>query len=139
MPVNKAVAGRFQLVWQLPAQSFVSDVLHNPLYAGAYMYGRRVREVVVKEGRAVKRQGCARPPAAAKVFIQEHHPSTISWTDYERNQQIVHGNHGNFGLDESVLAVRAGRGLLAGLLRCAQCGRKLHIRYWGGGPLFVRG
>lgn len=131
LPVNKAMAGRFQLVWQLPTQSFVSDVLHNPLYAGAYVYGRRAREVVVKEGRAVKRQGSPRPPAAAKVFIQDHHPSYISWTEYERNQQIMQGNHGNFGLDESVLAVRAGRGLLTGLLRCARCGRKLHIRYWG--------
>ncbi|MCA1617583.1 MAG: recombinase family protein, partial [Acidobacteria bacterium] len=131
LPVNKAVAGRFQLVWKLPTQSFVSDVLHNPLYAGAYVYGRRPREVVVKEGRAVKRQGCPRPPEAAKVFIQDHHPSYISWTEYERNQQIMHGNHGNFGLDESVMAVRAGHGLLTGLLRCGRCGRKLHIRYWG--------
>jgi hypothetical protein len=131
LPVNKTVAGRFQLVWQLPTQSFVSDVLHNPLYAGAYVYGRRAREVVVKEGRAVKRQGSPRPPEAAKVFIQDHHPSYISWTEYQRNQQIMQGNHGNFGLDESVMAVRAGHGLLTGLLRCARCGHKLHIRYWG--------
>ena len=60
--------------WKLPTHSFVSDVLHNPLYAGAYVYGRRAREVVVKEGRAAKRQGAPRPPEAAKVFIQGHHP-----------------------------------------------------------------
>jgi hypothetical protein len=128
LPVNKAVAGRFQLVWQLPTQSFVSDVLHNPLYAGAYVYGRRPGEVVIREGRVVKRQGYPRPPEEAKVFIQDHHPSYISWAEYEGNQQLMQGNHGNFGLDESVMAVRTGHGLLTGLLRCGRCGRKLHIR-----------
>jgi hypothetical protein len=29
-------------------------------------------------------------------------------------------------------AIRAGQGLLVGLLRCGHCGRKLHVRYWGG-------
>ena len=29
-------------------------------------------------------------------------------------------------------AIRAGQGLLGGLLRCGHCGRKLHVRYWGG-------
>ena len=85
LPVNKAVGGRFQLVWKLPAQTFVGDVLHNPIYAGTYVYGRRPTEVVVKEGRAVKRQGAVRPPEENKVFIQAHHPSYISWTEYQRN------------------------------------------------------
>jgi DNA invertase Pin-like site-specific DNA recombinase len=131
LPVNKALGGRFQLIWKLPAQSFVSDVLHNPLYAGAYVYGRRPSEVVVKAGQVVKRQGCPRPAEAATVFIQDHHPSYISWADYQRNQQLMRANAGNFDRDDSVMAVRAGHGLLTGLLRCARCGRKLHIRYWG--------
>jgi len=131
LPVNKAVAGRFQLAWKLPSQSVVSDVLDNPLYAGAYVYGRRPTQVVVKEGQAVKRQGAVRPPEQTKVFIQDHHPSYISWTEYQRNQQTMRSNGGNFAQDESLTAVRAGHGLLTGLLRCARCGRKLHIRYWG--------
>jgi len=131
LPVNKAVGGRFQLIWKLPAQTFVGAVLHNPIYAGAYVYGRRPTQVVIKEGQAVKRQGAVRPPEENKVFIQDHHPSYISWAEYQRNQQIMHSNGGNFARDESVTAVRAGHGLLTGLLRCARCGRKLHIRYWG--------
>ncbi|MCP5010148.1 MAG: recombinase family protein [Aestuariibacter sp.] len=131
LPVNKPIGGHFQLVWKLPAQTFVGDVLHNPIYAGAYVHGRRPTEVVVKEGRAVKRQGAVRPPEENKVFIQDHHPSYISWSDYQRNQQIMRSNGSNFAQDESVTAVRAGHGLLTGLLRCARCGRKLHIRYWG--------
>jgi hypothetical protein len=46
---------RFELVWQPPSVSFVSDLLHNPLHAGANVYGRRPTEVVVKAGPPVKR------------------------------------------------------------------------------------
>jgi DNA invertase Pin-like site-specific DNA recombinase len=131
LPVNKALGGQFQLAWQLPTLSFLSDLLHNPLYAGAYVYGRRPIEVVVKQGQAVKRQRSAQPAEDASVFIQDHHPGYISWPQYQRNQNIMRSNGGNFTQDESALAVRSGQGLLTGLLRCARCGRKLHIRYWG--------
>lgn len=131
LPVNQAGGGRFQLVWKLPALTFVGAVLHNPLYAGAYVYGRRPVEVVVKAGQVVKRQGRARSPEQASVFIRDHHQSYISWMAFEQNQQTLRRNGGNFDRDESILAVRAGHGLLTGLLRCGRCGRKLHIRYWG--------
>lgn len=131
LPVTKALGGRFELVWQLPALTFIGDVLHNPLYAGAYVYGRRATEVVVKDGRPRKRQGRVRPLAEARVFIQDHHPSYIDWMQYEAHQQILRRNAGNFDPEASITAVRAGHGLLTGLLRCARCGRKLHIRYWG--------
>jgi hypothetical protein len=131
LPVNKALGGQFQLVWKRPTVSFISGVLHNPLYAGAYVYGRRPIEVMVKEGQAVKRQRSAQPAEEASVFIPDHHPGYISWAQYQRNQAIMRSNSGNFTQDESALAVRSGQGLLTGLLRCARCGRKLHIRYWG--------
>ena len=131
LPVNKPRGGQFRLVWKLPSVSFVGDVLHNPLYAGAYVYGRRPTEVVVKAGQARKRQRSAQPAEDASVFLQDHHPGYISWAHYQRNQDIMRSNGGNFTQDESALAVRSGQGLLTGLLRCGRCGRKLHIRYWG--------
>jgi len=131
LPVNKPLGGRFQLVWQFPSVSFVSDLLHNPLHAGAYVYGRRPTEVVVKAGQPVKRQGAVKPAEEASVFIPDHHPGYISWEQYQRNQETMRNNGGNFTRDESALAVRKGQGLLTGLLRCARCGRKLHSRYWG--------
>jgi len=131
LPVNKAHGGQFQLAWQLPSVSFVSDVLHNPLYAGAYVYGRRPTEVVVKQGQTLKRQRCAQPAEVASVFLPDHHPGYISRTQYQRNQDMMRSNGGNFTHDDSALAVRSGQGLLTGLLRCGRCGRKLHIRYWG--------
>jgi hypothetical protein len=101
------------------------------LYGGAYVYGRRPTEVVVKDGQAIKRQGRVRPAEQADVFLPDHHPGYISWAQYQRHQDIMRSNGGNFMQDESALAVRGGQGLLTGLLRCGRCGRKLHIRYWG--------
>ena len=106
-------------------------MLHHPIFAGAYVHGRRPTEVVVKAGRALKRQGAVQPPKQTKVFIQDHHPRYISWREYESNQQIMRNKGSNFAQDESVTAVRAGHGLLTDLLRCARFGRKLPIRYWG--------
>jgi len=112
------------LAWKLPSISLVSDVLHNPLYAGANVYGRRPTEVVVNEGQARKRQRPPQPAEEARVFIQDHHSGCISWARYQRNQDIMHGNGGIFAQDESALAVRSGQGLLTGLLRC---GRYLRV------------
>ena len=82
-PVNKAMGGRFQIVWQLPTQTFIASVLHNPLYAGAYVYGRRPTEVVMKAGQVVRRQGRTLPAEQAKVFIKDHHAGYISWSAYQ--------------------------------------------------------
>jgi DNA invertase Pin-like site-specific DNA recombinase len=131
LPVNKPVAGQRQIGWQLPTLSLISGVLHNPLYAGVYAYGRRPIEVTVKDGQAVKRQGSYRRAEDADVFLPDHHAGYIDLDHYQRNQAIMRANGSNFTRDEAALAVRTGQGLLTGLLRCGRCGRKLHIRYWG--------
>lgn len=56
----------------------------------------------------------------------------IDWATYEENQRMTRRNSVNWEADESMAAIRAGQGLLVGLLRCGHCGRKLHVRYWGG-------
>ena len=131
LPVNKAVGGRLVLAWRLPTMSFVGDVLHNPLYAGAYVYGRRPLDLVFEDGRARKKQRSACAAEDAKVFIPDHHEGYIAWDAYQRNQAIMRGNRGNFVADDAALAVRGGQGLLSGLLRCVRCGHKLQVRYWG--------
>ena len=131
LPTNKSMGGQFQLTWKLPAQTFIPSVLHNPIYAGAYVYGRRATETVYEEGNLRKRQGAIRSEDQAKVFIQEHHEGYISWDTYLRYQRMIDHNGTNFQPNEEALAVREGHGLLTGLLRCGRCGHKLHVRYWG--------
>lgn len=119
------------ITWRIPTQGFVRDVLNNPFYAGAYVWGRRPMETVVVDGQVLKRQGRYRRAEECRVFIPDHHEGYISWDTYQENQQMIRRNSLNLQTDESVGAARSGQGLLAGLLRCGRCGRKLHVRYWG--------
>lgn len=130
LPANPIRGTR--LVWKIPSQSLVRDILRNPFYAGAYVWGRRPVETLLSEGRLRKRQSAIRRPEECRVFIAGHHVGYIDWATYQENQRMTRRNSVNWQADESMPAIRAGQGLLAGLLRCGHCGRKLHVRYWGG-------
>ena len=84
------------------------------------------------EGRLEKRQSATRSSEECRVFIRDHHVGYIDWATYEENRRMTRRNSVNWQADESMPAIRAGQGLLVGLLRCGHCGRKLHVRYWGG-------
>ena len=73
VPVNKSVSSKAGLVWKLPALTYIPNVLHNPIYAGAYVYGRRPVEKVLDDGKIRKRQQSIQSHDKAKVFIQDHH------------------------------------------------------------------
>src|ERR1700733_6728542 len=121
-----------KLVWKTPSQSLIRDILGNPFYAGAYVWARRPVTTLLVDGRLEKRQGAMRPAEECRVFIRDHHVGYIDWATYEENRRMVRRNSVNREGDESMAAIRAGQGLLVGLLRCGHCGRKLHVRYWGG-------
>jgi hypothetical protein len=130
LPANPIQGTR--LVWKIPSQSLIRDILCNPFYAGAYVWARRPVMTLLVDGRLEKRQGAMRPAEECSVFIRDHHVGYIDWTTYEENRRMVRGNSVNREAGESMAAIRAGQGLLVGLLRCGHCGRKLHVRYWGG-------
>jgi DNA invertase Pin-like site-specific DNA recombinase len=120
------------IIWKIPSQSLIRDVLRNPFYAGAYVWGRRPVETVLIDGRLEKRQGAMRRATECRVFLPDHHEGYIDWATYDEHQRMIRRNAVNWPGDESMAAIRAGQGLLVGLLRCGHCGRKLHVRYWGG-------
>src|SRR5579863_10501774 len=130
LPANPIQGTR--LVWKIPSQSLVRDVLCNPFYAGVYVWGRRPVTTLLVEGQLEKRQSAMRRAEECRVFIRDHHVGYIDWATYEENQRMMRRNSVNWQGDESMAAIRAGQGLLVGLLRCGRCGRKLHVRYWGG-------
>jgi DNA invertase Pin-like site-specific DNA recombinase len=130
LPANPIQGTR--LVWKIPTQSLVRDILCNPFYAGAYVWGRRPVATLLIEGRLEKRQSATRRAEDCRVFIRDHHVGYIDWATYEENQRMTRRNSVNWQADETMAAIRAGQGLLVGLLRCGHCGRKLHVRYWGG-------
>src|SRR6516162_9866926 len=136
LPANPIQGSR--LVWKIPSQSLVRDILSNPFYAGAYVWARRPVTTRLVDGRLEKRQTAMRPAEECRVFIRDHHVGYIDWPTYEENRRMVRRNSVNWEGDESMAAIRAGQGFLVGLLRCGHCGRKLHVRYWGGRGINAR-
>src|SRR6202021_1503023 len=127
-----------KLVWKIPTQSLVRDILSNPFYAGASVWGRRPVTTFLVEGRLEKHQSATRRAEECRVFIPDHHEGYIDWATYEENRRMTRRNSVNWQGDESMAAIRAGQGLLVGLLRCGHCGRKLHVRYWGARGAYAR-
>ena len=64
----------------------------NPIYAGAYAFGRTGSQTRVEAGRKAIKRGIRRTPDAWEVLLRDHHEGYISWEEYERNQQIIGGN-----------------------------------------------
>ena len=116
------------ITWRLPTYRMVLSMVRSPFYAGAYAFGRRESRTRVVDGRATRTSGHHKPMARWTALIRDHHPGYISWEQFERNQRLLEENTHMKG----TIARKAGRGgqcLLAGLLRCARCGRMLHVMY----------
>jgi len=71
------------------------------------------------------------------VLLPDHHAGYISWEEFERNQRLIADNANSKGLMARG-SVRRGDALLAGLLRCGHCGRRLHVSYSGTAGYCVR-
>jgi DNA invertase Pin-like site-specific DNA recombinase len=119
------------IVWRLPLYNTVHNILTNPVYAGAYAFGRTTSKVSVEEGRKRVRRGVRRPLAEWDVLLKDQHEGYISWAEFERNQRVIADNATSKGSALARGAARHGELLLAGLLRCGHCGRKMYVAYGG--------
>jgi excisionase family DNA binding protein len=122
--------GRRNVVWKLPSYNTVLHILGNPVYAGAYAFGRTETRVRIEAGRKCVVRGHRRERELWQVLIVDHHEGYIDWHTYEHNQRVIADNTNMRG-GMARGALRRGEALLAGLLRCAHCGRKLHVAYSG--------
>ena len=110
----------------------VISVLKNPFYAGAYAYGKSEKRTVIQDGRAHRSYGHCKSLDNWEVLIKDHHQGYIDWEEFERNQKQLAANA--YSKAGDVKSGRGGPALLAGLLTCARCGRRLSIAYRGRAP-----
>ena len=112
-------------IWGKLEHSHVLRVLHNPRYAGVFVFGRtRVRKDI--------NGGCRVQPLPREewhTFIPESHPAYISWDEYERNLKRLRENAQAIGSDRRKSPPREGPALLQGLIVCGKCGRRMTLRY----------
>jgi DNA invertase Pin-like site-specific DNA recombinase len=116
--------------WVTPTYTAIHHVLTNPVYAGAYAYGKTRRERYVDANGSIQQRLRHLPRSQWAVLIPNHHEGFIDWATYEANQARLGSNvhphpHAPGG------AVREGTALLQGLATCGRCGRRLHTHYRG--------
>lgn len=119
-----------QIRWIAPTYHAIHSVLSNPVYAGAYCYGKSRQERYVDEHGVLKTRLRRLPQSQWLVLIKDHHEGYIDWATYEANQARLGANirpkpHQAGG------AVREGSALLQGLAICGHCGRRLRTHYRG--------
>lgn len=140
VPLPEVVPGTRgqQVVWRLPRGHRINQILKNPLYAGALAYGRSESVMSIEGGRARKSQSRVRKQHETwKVLILDNHPGYISWDEFLGNQTMLESNRSQ--RDVAVKgAAKTGPALLAGLLRCGHCGRKMFVAYHGKGGRIPR-
>ncbi len=126
-----------RVYWKLPLYHTVLSILTNPMYAGAYAFGRTEVRTKMTAGRARRTEGHQKPREQWTVLIRDHHSGYITWERFELNQKIVAENahmKSRMGRQRG----RGGQSLLVGLLRCRRCGRMLRVHYVGKGRKEMR-
>src|SRR4030095_7805321 len=130
-PVKAHDAEGPRVVWRLPLYNTIHNILTNPVYAGAYAFGRTISKCSVEDGRKRVRRGVRRPLAEWDVLLKDQHAGYITWDEFERNQRLIADNATGKGSAITRGAARHGELLLSGLLRCGHCGRKMYVAYGG--------
>lgn len=119
-----------QIYWKPPLYHTILAILTNPMYAGAYAFGRTEVRTKVSMGRARRTEGHRKPQDQWTVLIRDHHPGYITWERFEANQKVIAENarmKSRMGRQSG----RGGRSLLVGVMRCHRCSRMLRVHYLG--------
>ncbi len=127
-PMRRFPHGEIQ--WIIPTYHQIHSVLENPVYAGAYAYGKTRRERYIDANGHPRQRMRRLAQADWEVLIWEHHPGFIDKATFDANRARIAANthprpHQAGG------AVREGSALLQGIAVCGRCGRKLKVHYQG--------
>jgi DNA invertase Pin-like site-specific DNA recombinase len=117
--------GKGDIQWGTISHSRVLQILHNPSYAGAFVYGRS------RSGRTADLQPTTIKVAREdwQVLIQNTHVGYISWEEFERNQVKLNSNALSLSFLSRGSVPREGSALLQGRIICGICGTRMRVRY----------
>ena len=114
-----------ELIWEPLTHQRVLQVVHNPRYAGAFVWGRRKGRRLPNGHIAVKFVA----PDEWISLVPGAHVGYITWQQYQTNQQRLLENAKAHGDDRRQSPPREGPALLQGLLLCGRCGDRMNVRY----------
>ncbi|MEV1005455.1 recombinase zinc beta ribbon domain-containing protein [Nonomuraea sp. NPDC050202] len=114
-----------QVRWGRLTHARAAAILRNPVYAGAYVYGRRKSRQVVHADGSVHATVTELPREQWEVLLLDHHRDYLSWEQYLANQAKLVANRTNAGARPP----REGSALCQGIVLCGGCGRSMQVRY----------
>jgi DNA invertase Pin-like site-specific DNA recombinase len=118
-------ARKGEVTWAALSVGRAASALHNPWYAGAYVYGRtRHRK---KAGGGVKKE--LLPKNEWIALIPDNHPGYITWEEHERIERRLKENEGTTRWTRHRGPPREGLALLQGRAVCGLCGARMHVNY----------
>jgi DNA invertase Pin-like site-specific DNA recombinase len=117
---------RGELEWRRPNRVTLLNMLHHPIYAGAYRWGHREIDPRKKVPGRPTTGRTLNSHDACRVLIQDRFAAYISWEQFETNQEKLRENS---RLGKLLAAPRHGPSVLAGLLVCGRCGRRMLVGY----------
>jgi DNA invertase Pin-like site-specific DNA recombinase len=115
------------LVWKRPTVAAILQILKNPAYAGAFVYGRTR---TVRSAPASPHSKQVRLPLEQwKIRVNEVYPAYISWETFEQIQAIIQDNYAAYDRNKTRGVPREGAALLQGMVACGECGHKMVVQY----------
>jgi DNA invertase Pin-like site-specific DNA recombinase len=118
------------VTWKKPTGAAILQILKNPAYAGAFVYGRT--RTLRKEAPSLRARQIRLPLEEWKIRVNDIYPAYISWETFERIQAMLLDNYAEYDRNKTRGIPRPGAALLHGLVHCGECGHKMVVQYKGG-------
>jgi DNA invertase Pin-like site-specific DNA recombinase len=115
------------VVWKKPTVAAILQILKNPAYAGAFVYGKT--RSVRKDPASPHTQEVRLPMGQWKIRVNDVYPAYISWETFEQIQEMLADNYAAYDRNKSRGVPRDGAALLHGMVYCGECGHKMVMEY----------
>jgi DNA invertase Pin-like site-specific DNA recombinase len=119
-------SNRGELEWRRPNRVTLLNILHHPIYAGAYRWGHREVDARKKVPGRPQTGRTFNAYDKCRVLIRDRFPAYITWEEFEENQRKLRDNS---NLGKALAAPRHGPSVLAGLVVCGRCGHRMLVAY----------
>jgi len=118
------------VVWRTANSARVVQILKNPAYAGAYVYGQRRTDPLRRQPGNGRIGTVAVAPEDWPICLKDAHPAYVDWDEFMANRRQLMNNVARYDAGRPG-APRKGNGLLQGIASCGRCGRRMSLRYSG--------
>jgi len=118
------------VVWRPADSARVIQILKNPAYAGAYVYGRRRPDPLRRQPGSERIGTVAVAPEDWSICLKDAHPAYLDWDEFMANRRQLADNLARYGAGRPG-APRKGNALLQGIVSCGRCARRMCLRYSG--------